>query len=59
MPEFISAEALDKLETELQDRRHHVRAEDGFERPIYVSPATWDQVVLLVKELKARRRGTW
>lgn len=56
---FISETDLDALDAQLEDRRQHVRSENGFERPLYVSPATWDQVMMIVKELKARRRGAW
>ena len=53
---YISTDRLDKLSEELVDRSHHKRAADGFERPIYVSPLTWDEVQMLVAEVIARRK---
>jgi len=52
---FIGSADLLELREELKDRSQHKRGKDGFERPIYVSPLTWDQIEMIVNELIARR----
>jgi len=53
---FISGATLEALLLELDDQRSCKRGPDGFERPLYVSPATWQQVRSMVAELIARRK---
>ena len=52
---FLTSSDLLELQEELKDRNQHKRGNDGFERPLYVSPLTWDQVEMIVNELIARR----
>ena len=52
---FIASSDLLTFREELKDRSQYKRGKDGFERPLYVSPLTWEQVEMIVNELIARR----